>query len=60
MAPKGIFHLSSDGYKTSNLHVAHRLGVIVELNRTTGVNVLVLHQTFAYEYSEYKAVIVKK
>ena len=40
--------------------MAHRLGVIVELNRTTGVNVLVLHQTFAYEYSEYKAVIVKK
>ena len=48
----------------SQFRVAHRLGAIVEFNRSTGINAVVLWKTFAYalarEYPECRKTIVSK
>ena len=63
-----IFGYPGAGKSTLAMHVAnlfriqHRLGVIVEFNRNTGVNAIVLWKTFAYalarEYPECRKAIV--
>ena len=65
-----IFGYPGAGKSTLAMHVAdlfriqHRLGVIVEFNRNTGINAVDLWQTIAYalacEYPECKKVMVSK